>query len=167
MKLNRRMQSYLNELRSRSIDAEPLLPGKWPDLSLAQVNGFVLLDSFRRKPSLRPADFDGPSALEACANKLLMENMLEPRLVAVCPLLLLTAGLLMAEAISRKLAAVPGRFNVIVSYDGESCAVRFHKVRQGERWLSEDLETYVDEGVLVVEAGPGLKPFAQLAAGQG
>jgi hypothetical protein len=25
----------------------------------------------------------------------------------------------------------------------------------------------VDEGVLVVEAGPGLKPFAQLAAAQG
>lgn len=167
MKLNRRMQGYLDELRSRSIDAEPLLPGKWPDLGLAQVNGFVLLDSFRRKPSLRPADFDGPSALEACANKLLMEKMLDPRLVAACPLLLLTAGLLMAEAVSRKLAAVPGRFNVIVSYDGESCAVRFHKVRQGERWLSEDLETYVDEGVLVVQAGPGLKPFAQLAAAQG
>jgi hypothetical protein len=167
VKLNRRMQGYLEELRSRSIDAEPLLPGKWPDLALAQVNGFVLLDSFRRKPSLRPADFDGPSALEACANKLLMEKMLDPRLVAACPLLLLTAGLLMAEAVSRKLAAVPGRFNVIVSYDGESCAVRFHKVRQGERWLSEDLETYVDEGVLVVQAGPGLKPFAQLAAAQG
>jgi hypothetical protein len=167
VKLNRRMQGYLEELRSRSIDAEPLLPGKWPDLGLAQVNGFVLLDSFRRKPSLRPADFDGPSALEACANKLLMEKMLDPRLVAACPLLLLTAGLLMAEAVSRKLAAVPGRFNVIVSYDGESCAVRFHKIRAGERWLAEDLDAYVDEGVLVVEAGAGLTPFAQLAAAMG
>jgi hypothetical protein len=84
--------------------------------------------------------------------------------VAACPLLLLTAGLLMAEAVSRKLAVMPGRFNVIVSYDGDSCAVRFHKIRPGERWLSEDLEAYVDEGVLVVEAGPGLTPFAQLAA---
>jgi hypothetical protein len=167
VKLNRRMQRDLGELRGRSIDAEPLLPGKWPDLSLAEVNGFVLLDSFRRKPSLRLVDFDGPSSLEACANKLLMERMLDPRLVAACPLLLLTAGLLMAEALSRKLAVLPGRFNVIVSYDGESCAVRFHKIRAGERWLSEDLESYVDEGVLVVEAGPGLTPFAQLAAAQG
>jgi len=164
VKLNRRMQGYLGELRSRSIDAEPLLPGKWPDLTVSQVNGFVLLESFRRKPSLRPADFDGPSSLEACANKLLMEKMLDPRLVSACPLLLLTAGLLMAEAVSRKLAGVPGRFNVIVSYDGDSCAVRFHKIRPGERWLSEDLEAYVDEGILVVEAGPGLTPFAQLAA---
>ena len=164
MKLNRRMQRHLDELRSRSIDAEPLVPGKWPDLSVAEVNGFVLLESFRKKPSLRPADFDGPSALEACANKLLMEKMLDPRLVAVCPLLLLTAGLLTAEAVSRKLVGLPGRFNVIVSYDGESCAVRFHKIRAGDGWLADDLESYVDEGVLVVEAGAGLTAFAQLAA---
>ena len=164
MKLNRRMQRYLGELRSRSIDAEPMVPGKWPDLSVVEVNGFVFLESFRKKPSLRPADFDGPSALEACANKLLMEKMLDPRLVAVCPLLLLTAGLLTAEAVSRKLVGLPGRFNVIVSYDGESCAVRFHKIRAGDGWLAEDLESYVDEGVLVVEAGAGLTAFAQLAA---
>jgi len=164
VKLNRRMQRHLDELRSRSIDAEPLVPGKWPDLSVAEVNGFVLLESFRKKPSLRPADFDGPSALEACANKLLMEKMLDPRLVAVCPLLLLTAGLLTAEAVSRKLVGLPGRFNVIVSYDGESCAVRFHKIRAGDGWLADDLESYVDEGVLVVEAGAGLTAFAQLAA---
>jgi len=42
---------------------------------------------------------------------------------------------------------------VILSYDGESCAVRFHKIRAGERWLMDDLEGYVDEGVLVFEAG--------------
>ena len=46
-----------------------------------------------------------------------------------------------------------GRFNVILSYDGEGCAVRFHKIRAGQRWLAEDLEGYVDEGVLVFEAG--------------
>jgi hypothetical protein len=165
VKLNRRMQGYLGELRSRAIDAEPIIPGKWPDLTVSEVNGFVLLDSFCKKPSLRPADFDGPSALEACANKLLMEKILDPRLVMACPLLLLTAGLLVAEAVSRRLVTLPGRFNLIVSYDGESCAVRFHKIRAGERWLSEDLESYVDEGVLVVEAGAGLSPFAMLAQG--
>ncbi len=31
--------------------------------------------------------------------------------------------------------------------------MRFHKIRAGQRWLSEDLEGYVDEGVLVFEAG--------------
>jgi hypothetical protein len=31
--------------------------------------------------------------------------------------------------------------------------VRFHKIRAGQRWLAEDLEGYVDEGVLAFEAG--------------
>ena len=87
---------------SKQVSGDPFAP----DLTVAEVNGLVLLESFRRKPSLRPADFDGPSALEACANKLLMEKMLDPRLVGVCPLLLLTAGLLMAEAVSRKLVGI-------------------------------------------------------------
>jgi hypothetical protein len=82
-----------------------------------------------------------------------MEAMLEPRLVDSAPLLLLTAGLFTARALSRELARYPARFNIIVSYDGESCAVRFHKIRAGQRWLADDLEGYVDEAVLVVEAG--------------
>ncbi len=153
MKLNRRMQDYLGELRSRGIDAEELVPGKWPDLTVQQIGDVVLLDSFCKKPTLRPADFDAASGLECCANKLLVEKMLDPRLVMACPLLLLTGGLFVAEQVSKRLAGLPGRFNVIVSYDGESCAVRFHKIRAGERWLCEDLERYVDEGVLVVEVG--------------
>jgi hypothetical protein len=147
------MKRYLGDLRSRNVAAEPLLPAKWPDLSVAQVGDVVLLESFCKKPSLRPADFEVASALECCANKLQLEKMLDPRLVLACPLLMLTGGLLLAGEVSRRLTALPGRFNVIVSYDGESCAVRFHKIREGESWLCDDLETYVDEGILVVEAG--------------
>ena len=153
MKLNRRMQGYLGDLRGRNVAAAPLVPGKWPDLSVQQIGDVVLLDSFCKKPSLRPSDFYAASALECCANKVLVERMLDPHLVYVCPLLLLTGGLFIAEQVSKRLIGLPGRFNVIVSYDGESCAVRFHKIRDGEKWLSEDLESYVDEGILVIEAG--------------
>src|SRR5204862_8328616 len=41
VKLNLRMKRYLGDLRSRNVDAEPLLPGKWPDLSVAQVGDVV------------------------------------------------------------------------------------------------------------------------------
>ena len=47
-----------------------------------------------------------------------------------------------------------GSFNVIVSYDGEGCAVRFHKIRPAQHWLMNDLEDYEGEGILVFEAGP-------------
>ncbi|MFL5408839.1 MAG: hypothetical protein ACJ79O_23725 [Myxococcales bacterium] len=153
MKLNRRMADYLGELRSRNIDAASVVPGRWPDLSVQQIGDVVLLDSFCKKPSLRPSDFYAASALECCANKVLVERMLDPWLVYACPLLLLTGGLFIAEQVSKRLVGLPGRFNVIVSYDGESCAVRFHKIREGESWLCNDLESYVDEGILVVEAG--------------
>ena len=164
MKLNLKMKRYLGDLRSRNVDAEPLLPGRWPDLSVTQVGDVVLLESFCRKPSLRPADFEVASALECCANKLQLEKMLDPRLVLACPLLMLTGGLLLAGEVSRRLTTLPGRFNVIVSYDGESCAVRFHKIRVGESWLLDDLESYVDEGVLVIEAGADLSPLLRLGA---
>jgi hypothetical protein len=153
VKLNRRMQRYLGELRGRNIDAGPLVPGKWPDLSVQQIGDIVLLDSFCKRPCLRRSDFYAASALECCANKVLVERMLDPHLVYLCPLLLLTGGLFIAEQVSKRLTGLPGRFNVIVSYDGESCAVRFHKIREGESWLCADLESYVDEGILVVEAG--------------
>jgi hypothetical protein len=78
--------------------------------------------------------------------------------------LLLTAGLITARTVSAALARYPGRFNVILSYDGESCTVRFHKIRAGQRWLAEDLEGYVDEGVLVFEAGSDAPVPALLTA---
>ena len=93
-----------------------------------------------------------------------MEAMLDARLATSCPLLLLTAGLLTARLLSLELSRYPLRFNVILSYDGESCAVRFHKIRSGQRWLAEDLEGYVDEGVLVFEAGGGAPVPALLHA---
>jgi len=159
------MGRYLEDLRSR--DVEAVVPRPGPDVQIVEAGGCFLLRGFVNKPHLSPADFPDQTRLECSANRLRMESMLDARLVRSCPLLLLTAGILTARAVSAALSRYQGRFNVILSYDGESCAVRFHKLRRGERWLLEDLEGYVDEGVLVVEAGPGLTPFAQLAAAQG
>ena len=157
MRLNRRMQRYLDDLRSRRVDAAPLVPGRPPDVEIVEAGGCFLLGRFARKPHLHVADFRDETGLECSANKLPMAGLVDPRLSAAAPLLLLTAGLLTAQAVSQQLAQRPGIFNVIVSYDGESCAVRFHRLRAGQRWLAEDLEDYVDEGVLVVEAGQGAR----------
>jgi hypothetical protein len=164
MKLNRRMERYLADLRSREVEADSLVPGLWPKVQIVETGGCFFLNGFVRKPHLSPADFPDPTALECSANKLRMETMLDARLVASCPLLLLTAGLMTARAVSRELALQPARFNVILSYDGECCAVRFHKIRAGQRWLAEDLEGYVDEGVLAFEAGRET-PLPSLLAG--
>lgn len=154
MRLNRRMESYLEDLRSREVEAGFGVPGRGPDVSVVEAGGCWLLGGFVKKPHLSPSDFRDATSLECSANKLRMEAMFTEELVDSCPLLLLTAGMITARTLAEELARHPARFNVIVSYDGESCAVRFHKIRAGERWLAEDLEGYVDEGVLVFEAGP-------------
>jgi len=158
MKFNRRMGRYLEDLRSRAVDA--VVP-RGPDVQIVETGGCFLLRGFVSKPHLSPVDFPDETALECSANKLRMETMLDARLVRSCPLLLLTAGLLTAQVMSSALARYGDRFNVILSYDGEGCAVRFHKIREGQRWLAEDLEGYVDEGVLVFEAG-AQNPVPQL-----
>lgn len=164
MKLNRRMQRYLADLRSREVEAALPSPGKGPDVQVVEARGCFLLEGFLKRPHLSPADFPDATRLECSANKLRMEGMFPPRLVASCPLLLLTAGMMTARLLSLELARHASRFNVILSYDGESCAVRFHKIRAGERWLLEDLDDYADEGVLVFEAGCDVPAPAFLTA---
>ena len=117
------------------------------------VDSRISCRAFLDKPHLRPGDFPDQTSLECSANRLRMESMLEPRLVRTCPLLLLMAGLLTSREISAALSRYEGRFNVILSYDGDSCALRFHRIREGERWLHAELEEYDEEGVLVFEAG--------------
>ncbi len=156
------MGRYLEDLRSREVDA--VVPPRGPDVQIVETGGCFLLGGFLKKPHLSPAEFPDETGLECSANRLRMEAMLDSRLVSSCPLLLLTAGLITARTVSAALARYPGRFNVIVSYDGESCAVRFHKIRAGQRWLADDLEGYVDEGVLVFEAGSDSPVPALLSA---
>lgn len=152
------MKRYLADLASRQVDAQTLVPGRPPDIEIVELGGVFVLGRFARRPHLSLADFRDVTGLECSANKLPMAGMVDPRLAATAPLLLLTAGLMTAQAVSVQLARFEQLFNVIVSYDGETCSVRFHRVRAGERWLAEDLEDYDDEGVLVVQAGASAAP---------
>src|SRR5437588_7682958 len=132
MKFNRRMERYLQGLRSREVEA--VVPPRGPAVQVVEAGGCCLLRGFVSNPHLSPVDFPDQTTLECSANKLRMEAMLDARLVRSCPLLLLTAGLLTARIVSIALARYPGRFNVILSSDGEGCAVRFRTRRPGPRW---------------------------------
>ncbi|GAC1542113.1 MAG: hypothetical protein NVS2B9_09150 [Myxococcales bacterium] len=154
MRTNRRMKAYLDDLRSREVSAHSLLPERMPgDLELVQAGECVVLRRVTQRPPRTLADLAHWTNVECLVNKLSMNDMVNPRLSRGVPLVLLMGGLLLAERFARQLAHFPGLYNVIVSYDGEGCAVRFHKVRAGERWLLDDLEDYNDEGVPVVAAG--------------
>ena len=116
MKLNRLMGRYLQDLRSREVEAA--LAPRGPDVRIVEAGGCFLLGGFLKKPHLSAADFPDQTGLECSANKLRMEAMFDARIASSCPLLLLTAGLVTARTVSEALSRYPGRFNVIVSYDG-------------------------------------------------
>jgi hypothetical protein len=166
MRLNSRMRIHLDDLRRREVDSaiDPGLAAARAPLEIRESQGLVLLRSGGTGWRFRLAEFADPTNLECTANKLSMGDLLDPRLADSCPLLLLLAGLLMAERVSRELRRFDGRFNVILSYDGESCALRFHRLREGEQWLHGDLEAYDVEGVLVFEAGQATVPVQLLGS---
>jgi hypothetical protein len=171
MRLNRRMKAHLEDLRGREVDGtiDPGLAATRAPLTLTESQGMVLLQQKNARAwRSRLTEFSDPTNLECTANKLSLGELLDARLVDTCPLLLLLAGLLMAERVARELERFEGRFNVILSYDGEACSLRFHRQRPGESWLHGDLEEYdEEEGVLVFEAGPRTQGARALRAANG
>jgi hypothetical protein len=66
------------------------------------------------------------------------------------PPALAALGVAFAERLCDALTAHGGKFAVIVSSDDTSCSVRFHRLRDGEQRVADNLESYRDEGVLVI-----------------
>src|SRR2546428_1428148 len=123
MKFNRRMERYLQDLRSREVEA--VVPPRGPDVQIVETGGCFLLRGFVSNPHLSPVDFPDQTTLECSANKLRMEAMLDARLVRSCPLLLLTAGLPTAPFFSIPLSCYPGPFELILSDHCDGCAAPF------------------------------------------
>ena len=64
---------------------------------------------------------------------------------------MLIQGMLFASKLAKLLVDYSeARFKVILTYDGDSCTVRFHQIRQGENWVDNDLDSYQD-GLAVME----------------
>lgn len=66
------------------------------------------------------------------------------------PALLSQAGRYAGRLAAELAMAYPGERFLVILTVGDSCIVRFHKVRAGESWLADDVESYGDEAVLVV-----------------
>jgi hypothetical protein len=45
------------------------------------------------------------------------------------------------------------RFQVVVSVS-DDCTVRFYEIRPGENWLADEIESYAEEAILVLESSP-------------
>jgi hypothetical protein len=59
------------------------------------------------------------------------------------------------------------QFRVIVGLpeDDRDCTVRFHQIRSGEDWISEDLEGYKSEAILIFDVPSSHRPLSLATQG--
>jgi hypothetical protein len=137
MKTNQNMRRFLGQLKTDGSALSPELSSVL-DAGFVEEKGCVLLASKARGSAFARATED-ETGYECFINHLHVEDLGE--------------ALEFARLLHKALAdAFTGSFVVIVAYDGREATVRFHRLRAGQTWLSENLEGYLDEGIAVFDS---------------
>ena len=128
------------------------LPAKLSDLLSAgfvDQDGCVFFAQFAKRTSgASRSDFPDLTGYECFVNHVHIDDYVEDADAQT----LAAVGVAFARRLCELLSARTGDFNVIVGSDDLSWSVRFHRVRAGEAWLSDDLESYQDEAIAVLTA---------------
>ncbi len=144
-----RMNKRMSELLARTNIPVPLpsyLGAEEPALpKLAVVDDSVLFkNEYERAKHVKPAEFPDKTGFECFVNHVHIPFNGDRESLLSC--------LNYAVALQHELARLAGerRFQVIVSVAEDGCVVRFHQIRSGENWLTEDLDRYAEEAILLL-----------------
>lgn len=123
--------------------------------------GFIVADDTvllktqeKRAKSIKPDNFPDLTGYECFVNHVHIEDYHGDAELGSNALL--KQGIALANKIVEELSSVfPDKlFKVIVAANESGCSVRFHLIRCGENWLSDDLDKYSQEAILVLETSP-------------
>jgi hypothetical protein len=153
IRTNQRMLQILYDLHvGKGHHLSPRLKGLL-DAGIIEEDGCWFLTKCRSGTKNVISEFQDRTGLECFVNKIHIEEKE--------PVTLQEQGYIFVDTL-RQLLEPRGVFNIIMGlsysdFDGKpdilTCNVRFHKVRAGESWLRDDLETYKDDGLLVLTTG--------------
>jgi hypothetical protein len=116
------------------------------------IEGAVLLTAQEKLAmGTKPIDFPDLTGYECFVNHVHIEDYLSDGERGSNALL--KQGVALANKIVEELSSsFPGKpFKAIVAANESGCSVRFHSIRIGENWLSDDLDKYGQEAILVLE----------------
>lgn len=110
-------------------------------------SGCYYFDSLTPKYLIDPPDMFDRTGSECFHNKIFIGAIIQNTSKSKR----FECGILFAEKLAAKLLTEIGTgFNVIFTFDMENSFVRFHKIREGESWLDDDLESYKLDAVLKI-----------------
>ena len=115
-----------------------------------EVQGCVFLRRFFGYDTLMALPPDDPTGNECSVNSFHLEDYLEKGMAREAPALAATAAKCtdwLAERL-HKFSAAP--FRIIVSIESRHCTIRFHKRRDGETWVADNIEGY-EEAIAIVD----------------
>lgn len=143
MTMNRAMQ----ELMARGADlAEIYVPSPFQLLvtgGFKDVQGCVFFrELFHHNALTALAMHHDMTGYECAVNAIHLEDYLEKGMAREAPALAATAAKCSDWLIERLRRFSPEPFRIIISVQGRYCKMRFHKIRDGESWLADDLEGY-------------------------
>lgn len=148
--MNRRMAELLTQFKIQADLGHAMHPGVLAPTDFVTVDDSVLLRSEHEKSThIKARDFPDRTGFECFINHLHVPfNGTRESLLG---------SLGYATALRQALSSFQGReFLVITSIADGECTVRFHQVRQNENWVSEDLERYGSEAILLLRSrAPG------------
>jgi hypothetical protein len=136
------------EQAQRTFGADPLAAGLRDELSQGFVveQGCTFLSASRAKTlSVKLTQLGDRTGMECFVNHVHLGDVC----VGASAEEQLLEAIRFAGAIDRLAEETPRRF--IVSLSDDECVVRFHQRREGESWISDDLERYPDEAIIVLD----------------
>jgi hypothetical protein len=149
MNMNSRMVELLKERRI-SLPLDTIDTTAYSEfLPLVEVQGSVLVKClFDRNKHIKLTDFPDRTGYEALINHVHFPLDDHRESLLKC--------LSYATNLQRELTAISAgrRFLVVVSAESKNCVVRFYQVRPKEDWISDNLEGYKEEAVLVLPVEP-------------
>jgi len=162
MRMNTKMNSVMKTLHTAvasgkltgavNLNSELL---KLIEPGFTMKDGAVLLKTQEKLAmDIRPDNFPDLTGYECFVNHIHIEDYLGDAERGSNSLL--EQGLAFANKIVEELSSLYlGKpFKVIVATNESGCSVRFHMIRNGENWLSDDLDEYGQEAILVLDISP-------------
>jgi hypothetical protein len=148
MKMNAKMSELMRRLNIASASDEWISPLSSRPLDFTTVDGSVFLkNEYDNSRHITLSQFPDSTGSESFVNHfhLPFDDTRESLLLCLSS----------ANAIKRGLEPLADvrRFQIVVAVS-DDCTVRFYEIRSGEKWLVEDIESYAEEAILVLESGP-------------